>query len=158
MAGRPYDILPGDHGKRIRVRARGSAVLRIPRLNRGTAFTHDERRELGLEGLLPEAVTPLDAQLHRAYTRYLRTNSNLEKFAYLQGLRDRNTVLFYRLLSEHLDEMMPIVYTPTIGDAIQELSYEDIGDAVSIMKASEIVMMAVVAICFALIIYLGGLG
>ncbi len=122
MAGRPYDILPGDHGKRIRVRARGSAVLRIPRLNRGTAFTHDERRELGLEGLLPEAVTPLDAQLHRAYTRYLRTNSNLEKFAYLQGLRDRNTVLFYRLLSEHLDEMMPIVYTPTIGDAIQEFS------------------------------------
>jgi malate dehydrogenase (oxaloacetate-decarboxylating) len=67
--------------------------------------------------------TPLEGQLHRAYTAVpARRGTPLEKFAYLQGLRDRNTVLFYRLLSEHLDEMMPIVYTPTIGDAIQEFS------------------------------------
>lgn len=122
MARRPYDILPGNHGSRIRVRARGSALLHIPRLNRGTAFTREQRLALGLEGLLPDRVTSLDAQLHRAYTRYVRANTPLEKFAYLQELRDRNTVLFYRLLSEHLDEMMPIVYTPTIGDAIQEFS------------------------------------
>ncbi len=77
---------------------------------------------LGLEGLLPEGVTPLDGQLHRAYTRFLRARSDLDKFAYLQGLRERNTVLFYRLMSEHLEEIMPIVYTPTIGEAIQEFS------------------------------------
>ncbi|QIK71378.1 NAD-dependent malic enzyme [Propioniciclava coleopterorum] len=122
MAERPYDVLPGDHGNRIRVNTHGSYILRIPRLNRGTAFTHAERVELGLEGLLPERVTPLEGQLHRAYTRFLRAGSPIEKFAYLQGLRDRNTVLFYRLLSEHLDELMPIVYTPTIGEAIQEFS------------------------------------
>ena len=122
MAKRPYDVLPGDHGARIRVNIHGSYILRVPRLNRGTAFTHDERVQLGLEGLLPERVTPLEGQLHRAYTRFLRAATPLEKYAYLQGLRDRNTVLFYRLLSEHLDEIMPIVYTPTIGDAIQEFS------------------------------------
>ena len=122
MAERPYDVLPGDHGNRIRVNTHGSYILRIPRLNRGTAFTHEQRVELGLEGLLPERVTPLEGQLHRAYTRFLRAGSPIEKFAYLQGLRDRNTVLFYRLLSEHLDELMPIVYTPTIGEAIQEFS------------------------------------
>ncbi|WP_232548935.1 NAD-dependent malic enzyme [Propioniciclava soli] len=122
MPQRPYEILPGNHGSRIRVNARGSAVLRVPRLNRGTAFTHEEREQLGLKGLLPERVTPLEGQLHRAYTRFVRAHHPLEKFSYLQGLRDRNTVLFYRLLSEHLDEMMPIVYTPTIGDAIQEFS------------------------------------
>ncbi len=122
MAERPYDVLPGDHGTRIRVNTHGSYILRVPRLNRGTAFTHAERVKLGLEGLLPERVTPLEGQLHRAYTRFLRAGSPLEKYAYLQGLRDRNTVLFYRLLSEHLDEIMPIVYTPTIGEAIQEFS------------------------------------
>lgn len=106
----------------MRVNARGSFILRVPRLNRGTAFTPEERVKLGIEGLLPERVTPLEGQLHRAYTRFVRAGSALEKFSYLQGLRDRNTVLFYRLLSEHLDEIMPIVYTPTIGEAIQEFS------------------------------------
>lgn len=122
MAERPYDVLPGDHGTRIQVNTHGSYILRVPRLNRGTAFTHEQRVELGLEGLLPERVTPLEGQLHRTYTRFLRAGSAVEKFAYLHALRDRNTVLFYRLLSEHLDEMMPIVYTPTIGEAIQEFS------------------------------------
>ena len=106
----------------MRVNARGSFILRVPRLNRGTAFTPEERVKLGLEGLLPERVTPLEGQLHRAYTRFLRAGSALDKFSYLQGLRDRNTVLFYRLMSEHLEEIMPIVYTPTIGEAIQQFS------------------------------------
>ena len=122
MSDSMYEILPGHHGTRVKVHARGPWLLRIPRLNRGTAFTHAERVALGLEGLLPERVTPLEGQLHRAYGRFRRAATPLEKFAYLQGLRDRNTVLFYRLLSEHLEEMIPIVYTPTIGDAITEFS------------------------------------
>lgn len=122
VSERPYEILPGDQGSRIKVNVRGAGVLRVPRLNRGTAFTHEERAKLGLAGRLPERVTPLEGQLHRAYTRFLQAGTPLEKFAYLQGLRDRNTVLFYRLLSEHLDEVMPIVYTPTIGDAIVDFS------------------------------------
>ncbi|MFP5417172.1 MAG: NAD-dependent malic enzyme [Actinomycetes bacterium] len=122
MSQRAYEVLPGNHGTRVKVNARGKEVLRIPRLNRGTAFTREQRAALGLEGLLPERVTPLEGQLHRAYTRFLRAGNPLEKFVYLRGLRDRNTVLFYRLLSEHLEEVMPIVYTPTIGDAIQEFS------------------------------------
>lgn len=122
MPPRSYDVLPGHHGSRVRVRARGSELLRIPRLNRGTAFTHEERRQLGLEGLLPEQVTPLGGQLHRTYMRFKNAGTPLEKFSYLQALRDRNSVLYYRLLSEHLDEMMPIVYTPTIGDAIIDFS------------------------------------
>ncbi len=121
-AKRRYEILPGHHGTRIKVNVRGSEVLRIPRLNRGTAFTWEEREKLGLIGLLPTGITPLEAQLHRAYAQYQRAEGDLAKFAYLAGLRDRNTVLFYRLLSEHLEEMMPIVYTPTIGQAIVEFS------------------------------------
>lgn len=122
MVERAYEILPGNHGTRIKVNVRGGDVLRIPRLNRGTAFTPEERRKLGLVGLLPARSTPLEGQLHRTYQRFLAAGSPLQKFVYLRGLRDRNTVLFYRLVSEHLEEMMPIIYTPTIGDAIQEFS------------------------------------
>ena len=100
----------------------GSSLLHIPRLNRGTAFTLEERERFGLIGHLPTGVTPLEAQLHRSYNQFLRAETDLDKFAFLSALRDRNTVLFYRLLSEHLEEMMPIVYTPTIGAAIVEFS------------------------------------
>ena len=119
---RRYEVLPGHHGTRIKVNVRGSEILRIPRLNRGSAFTEAEREELGLVGLLPTAVTPLEGQLHRAYHLYSMQPTPLAKFAFLAQMRDRNTVLFYRLLSDHLDEMMPIVYTPTIGEAIQQFS------------------------------------
>lgn len=115
--------MPGDHGRTVRVRARGSEVLRIPRINRGTAFTEEQRIALGLVGLLPSGVTTFGGQLHRAYQQFQSANTNLDKFTYLQALRDRNTVLFYRLLSDHLLEMMPIVYTPTIGEAIQNFSW-----------------------------------
>lgn len=119
---RRYEVLPGHHGSKIKVNVRGSEILRIPRLNRGTAFSHEEREKLGLVGLLPTAVTPLEGQLHRAYNQFRHQGSNLTKFEFLSSMRDRNTVLFYRLLSEHLAEMMPIVYTPTIGEAIQQFS------------------------------------
>ena len=119
---RRYDVLPGSHGSRVLVRARGSEVLRIPRINRGTAFTEQQRIDLGLVGLLPSGVATFDVQLRRAYHQFQSASTNLDKFTYLQALRDRNTVLFYRLLADHLPEMMPIVYTPTIGEAIQRFS------------------------------------
>jgi malate dehydrogenase (oxaloacetate-decarboxylating) len=120
--GRSYEVLPGSHGRKVLVRARGSEVLRIPRINRGTAFTEQQRIDLGLVGLLPSGVTTFDVQLRRAYQQFQGASTNLDKFTYLQALRDRNTVLFYRLLADHLPEMMPIVYTPTIGEAIQNFS------------------------------------
>ena len=122
MATRKYEVLPGHHGTRIKVNVSGGGLLRIPRLNRGSAFTDEQRERLGLIGFLPSGFTPLEAQLHRAYAQFRHAKEPLDKFAYLTALRDRNTVLFYRLLGEHLEEMMPIVYTPTIGDAILEFS------------------------------------
>ncbi|QXT62173.1 NAD-dependent malic enzyme [Tessaracoccus palaemonis] len=122
MPRRQYEVLPGSHGSRVRVQARGQDVLHDPRINRGTAFTHEERSALGLEGMLPVSITPLEAQEARALSRVRGARTMLDKFAYLQALRERNTVLFYRLLTDHIEEIMPIVYTPTIGEAIKEFS------------------------------------
>lgn len=121
---RRYEVLPGNHGSRVKVHIRGGDILWTPRLNRGTAFTHEEREQLGLVGLLPTGITPIDAQLHRAYEQFLDARTPMAKYRRLTALRDRNTVLFYRLLSEHLEEIMPIVYTPTIGDAIEQFSHQ----------------------------------
>ena len=148
MTERAYEVLPGNHGTRIKVNARGSAILRIPRLNRGTAFTQEERQKLGLIGLLPAHSTPLEGQLHRTYQRFLAAGSPLQQFAYLRGLRDRNTVLFYRLVSEHMAEMMPIIYTPTIGDAIQEFSmmFRQINGVFLNINAPEVIDESLLAI------------
>ncbi|MFI8529356.1 NAD-dependent malic enzyme [Streptomyces aquilus] len=104
--------------------ARGRAVLADPRLNRGTAFTAPERRALGLDGLIPPRVLTLDQQADRAYGQYTAQPSDLAKNVYLTALHDRNEVLFYRLVSDHLSEMLPIVYTPTVGTAIERYSNE----------------------------------
>ena len=93
-------------------------------LNRGTAFTPAEREALGLTGLLPEGVSTIEGQLARVYGQYRRQPDDLAKNLYLANLRDRNEVLFYRLLTEHIAEMLPIVYTPTIGTAIERYSLE----------------------------------
>jgi malate dehydrogenase (oxaloacetate-decarboxylating) len=124
MTSRPYEFLRTPQGPVLRVRARGTAVLAVPILNRGTAFTPEERRELGLVGLLPEGVSTIDGQVRRVYAQFQRQPDALAKNVYLANLRDRNEVLFYRLLSEHLAEMLPIVYTPTVGRAIQRYSHE----------------------------------
>jgi malate dehydrogenase (oxaloacetate-decarboxylating) len=107
-----------------RVRLRGSLVLSSPLLNRGTAFTLAERDALGLTGLLPDGVSTIEGQLGRVYAQYLRQPDDLARNLYLGNLRDRNEVLFYRLLTEHIEEMLPIVYTPTIGTAIERYSLE----------------------------------
>ena len=111
----------------LQVRARGRQILRNPIANRGTAFTLSERERLDLSGLLPSRVTTMEEQLRRTYAQYSRSPSPLAKFIYLSQLRDRNEVLFYRLLSENIEEMLPIVYTPTIGEAIERFSHEYVG-------------------------------
>ena len=103
---------------------RGSAVLASPTINRGTAFTDEQRQMLGLTGLLPTGVSTIDGQVARTYGQFSAQNSALAKWVYLANLRDRNEVLFYRLLSEHIAEMLPIVYTPTVGLAIERFSHE----------------------------------
>ncbi|MGN4423504.1 oxaloacetate-decarboxylating malate dehydrogenase [Bacillus cereus group sp. MYBK30-1] len=103
---------------------RGVEVLATPLLNKGVAFTQEEREELGLKGLLPPAVLTLDEQARRAYEQFCSQPDDLLKNVYLTALHDRNEVLFYRILTDHLREMLPIVYTPTVGVAIQRYSHE----------------------------------
>ena len=119
-----YELVHSADGYLARIHARGAAVLATPTINRGTAFTLEERRELGLTGLLPTGVSTLDGQLRRTYAQYRAQANDLRKWVYLANLRDRNEVLFYRLLSEHIEEMLPVVYTPTVGLAIERFSHE----------------------------------
>ena len=93
-------------------------------LNKGSAFTLEERTALGLRGLLPTAVTTIDLQAERSYVQYRHQGDDLAKHLFLDSLHDRNEVLYYRVLSEHLAEMLPIVYTPTVGEAIERYSKE----------------------------------
>ncbi|MEK7017142.1 MULTISPECIES: oxaloacetate-decarboxylating malate dehydrogenase [Bacillus] len=108
----------------LETKLRGVEVLSTPLLNKGVAFTQEEREELGLKGLLPPAVLTLDEQARRAYEQFCSQPDDLLKNVYLTALHDRNEVLFYRILTEHLREMLPIVYTPTVGVAIQRYSHE----------------------------------
>lgn len=111
------------HENEIITTLRGKEVLSNPFLNKGTAFTKEEREELGLDGLLPPQVLTLDEQVNRVYEQYSMRTTNLFKNGLLYDLYNRNVVLFYRLLKEHLAEMLPIIYTPTVGDAIQSYSH-----------------------------------
>jgi malate dehydrogenase (oxaloacetate-decarboxylating) len=124
MDERLYEFARTPEGPVLRVRARGFPVLATPMLNRGTAFTPEEREALGLVGLLPLGVSTIEGQVRRTYAQYQRQPDALARNVYLANLRDRNEVLFYRLLSEHLQEMLPIVYTPTVGRAIERYSHE----------------------------------
>ena len=106
-----------------RTTLRGRAVLADPRINKGTAFTIEEREALGLIGVLPHRVLTLAEQAGRAYEQYRSQPTRLAKQVALTELRDRNEVLFYRVLSDHLRELLPIVYTPTVGEAIEHYSH-----------------------------------
>ncbi len=103
---------------------RGRSLLRDPRYNRGTAFTVEQRLALGLEGLLPQAVLTIEDQAARAYEQYHAQPGDLARNSFLTALHDRNEVLYYRLLEEHLKEMLPIIYAPTVALAIQHYSHE----------------------------------
>jgi malate dehydrogenase (oxaloacetate-decarboxylating) len=104
-------------------RYRGMELLETPLLNKGTAFTDGERTALGLHGLLPPQVETLDQQVVRAYEAYRRKSDDLERHIYLRALQDTNEVLFYRLLLDHMEEMMPVVYTPVVALGCQEFSH-----------------------------------
>ncbi|HEV2194111.1 MAG TPA: NAD-dependent malic enzyme [Candidatus Acidoferrum sp.] len=108
---------------RLAPNLRGRALLETPSLNKGTAFTLLERQALGLDGLLPPVVESIEEQSFRAYKAYLRKPDDLERHIYLRQLQDTNEVLFYRLLLDHIEEMLPIVYTPVVAEACQEFSH-----------------------------------
>lgn len=110
-------------GKRyVAVSIRGLLLLRLPATNKGTAFTLQERMELGLDGLLPSRITTLEDQIDRLYFSYQKQSNDISKYQFLRAIQDRSEVLFYALLERHLEEMVPIVYTPTIGLAVQQFS------------------------------------
>jgi malate dehydrogenase (oxaloacetate-decarboxylating) len=101
----------------------GMDLLDRPGLNKGTAFTEDERSKLRLHGLLPPHVESLDEQVVRAYEAYRRKDDDLERHIYLRALQDTNEVLFYRILLDHIEEMTPMVYTPVVALACQQFSH-----------------------------------
>ena len=114
---------PATWQRYISTPRKGEAVLMDSFLNKGTAFTAREREELDILGLLPPAVFTIEQQLTRVYESFAAKASPLEKYVYLAGLHDRNEVLYYRLVHEHIDEMMPVVYTPVVGEACQKFSH-----------------------------------
>jgi len=119
-----YRLERGDDGRGfVRVPYRKHALLNHPMFNKSTAFTEEERLRFGLDGLLPDAVSTLEQQARRAYGNIVRKADPLERFIGLAALQDRNEILFYRVLVDHLEEFLPIVYTPTVGRACQEFSH-----------------------------------
>lgn len=102
--------------------AKGLAVLQNPALNKSTAFTNEERERYGLRGLLPPAIHTQEIQLVRALESVRRKGYDIERFIYLQALSTRNERLFYRLVLEHIDEILPLIYTPTVGQACKEFA------------------------------------
>lgn len=102
---------------------RGMDLLNRQGINKGTAFTEEERSAFGLHGLLPPHVESIDEQVVRAYEAYQRKTDDLESHIYLRALQDTDEVLFYRLLLDHIDEMTPMVYTPVVALACQQFSY-----------------------------------
>jgi len=107
----------------LEVIVRGTDVLNEPLLNKGTAFSLDERESLGLQGLLPPKVVDIDEQVVRVLENYQRKTDPLEKFIFLTSLHDRNETLYYKVLTENLMEMTPIVYTPVVGAACQQFGH-----------------------------------
>ncbi|MGA7095298.1 MAG: NAD-dependent malic enzyme [Candidatus Cybelea sp.] len=123
-ARKPIRFYRFDEAGAIEISARGFDVLHAPRINKGTAFSLEERRALGLVGLLPPAVLTIEQQAERAYELFRKQPDDLAKSAFLTAMQDRNETLFFHLLAAHFVEMLPIVYTPTVGLAIQQYSHQ----------------------------------
>ncbi|MDU6924226.1 NAD-dependent malic enzyme [Franconibacter helveticus 513] len=100
----------------------GPVLLEFPRLNKGSAFSMEERANFNLIGLLPEVVETIDEQAERAWRQYQEFKTDIDKHIYLRNIQDTNETLFYRLVENHLDEMMPVIYTPTVGLACERFS------------------------------------
>ncbi len=119
--GKTYRLAPDGT---FEVASRGFEVLHTPRINKGTAFSLEEREALGLTGLLPPAVLTIEQQAQRVYELFRRQPTEMAKSTFLSALHDRNETLFFYALSSHVAEMFPIVYTPTVGTAIEQYSQQ----------------------------------
>src|SRR3990167_7291755 len=106
------------------VRLRKYELLQNPKFNKGSAFSHEERIAFGIDGRLPHCIETLEEQIARSYRQFSEKNTALQKNIYLNALHDNNEVLFYALLKAHLEEMLPIVYTPTVAQAVETFSLE----------------------------------
>lgn len=100
----------------------GPSLIEAPLLNKGSAFTKEERVSFNLTGLLPPRYETIEEQVDRCYRQYSSFRTNLNKHIYLRAIQDNNETLYYKLVQEHLEEMMPIIYTPTVGDACEQFS------------------------------------
>ena len=116
----PFRRISGDT---IRPSYTGVELLHNPILNKGTAFTPEERFSLGLEGLLPPKVSTQEEQVARVRGHYKKKPDNLEKYIYMTALQERNETLFYRVVLDYIQELMPIVYTPVVGLACQQYGH-----------------------------------
>lgn len=122
----PFKIIRNKDGgiEWIETTLEGHHLLGTPKLNKGCAFSHEERELYHLEGLLPNQIESLEQQVARMYAQYQEHQSNLGKNIYLNVLHDYNETLFYALTSQYLEEMLPIIYTPTVGEAVERFSLE----------------------------------
>lgn len=100
----------------------GPILLETPLLNKGSAFSEYERQQFNLEGLLPHSIETIEEQTKRVYQQFQSLNSNIEKHIFLRNIQDTNETLFFKVVNEHVDEIMPIIYTPTVGEACQQFS------------------------------------
>ncbi len=111
-----------DSNKYLYIPHSGPSLLETPLLNKGSAFTARERASFNLTGLLPPRYETIEEQVERAYMQYNTFDDALNKHIYLRAIQDNNETLFYRLIQAHIEEMMPIIYTPTVGDACEQFS------------------------------------
>ena len=120
---RLFDLKEDEHGRKyMEVYLDGIALLRLVLSNKGTAFSYEERFALRLDGLLPPQYNTLEQQIDRVYEGFRQAPTDIDKYQYLRAVQERQEILFYALLEKHLDEMLPIVYTPTVGAAVQQFS------------------------------------
>ncbi len=117
-----YRVGADEAGPRVEVPYRGAQLLSHPMYNKSTAFTREERAAFGLDGLLPDAVSTMEMQAARVHGNIVRKDDPVERYIGLAALQDRNEHLFYRVLVDHLEEYLPIVYTPTVGRVCQMYS------------------------------------
>lgn len=118
-----FRIVDGPEGRYVECSLAGEALLGSPIFNKGTAFTERERTELDLEGLLPSRVLGIEEQVERLLSNHRRKHTPLEQYVDLIALLDRNETLFYKLLVDHVEELLPVVYTPTVGEACQRFGH-----------------------------------
>lgn len=120
---RLFDLKEDEHGRQyMEVYLDGIALLRLVLTNKGTAFSYEERVALRLSGLLPPQLNTLEQQVQRVYEGFRQAPTDIDKYQYLRAVQERQEILFYALLEKHLGEMLPIVYTPTVGAAVQRFS------------------------------------